>query len=234
MIVGLSMSPPDHARVAAQLVWKRTDSEVHEVSLLITQTQLLKGGEMRNTILRVALRVLLLTTLLVPVIIEAQTQAAASAPEIKADQPESAPQIRSRAAVIVQEFSVSDKTGWPYDIKQLQSQTVAELRAKSTDKFDVLIGAPATPRTHTYTLEGEIVSWHPGNRAKRMMIGMGSGRETADIHYWLTDERGKKVFDHKDTIRAEFWGNAYAGSVGELAHPFASKIAGRLTEAKLF
>jgi hypothetical protein len=166
--------------------------------------------------------------------IQSSTEAHALQPGHELTPPDSMSEISARAAVIVREFSVSEKTGWPYDIKQLQSQTVAELRAKSTDKFDVLVGAPATTRTHTYTLEGEIVSWHPGNRAKRMMIGMGSGRETADIHYWLTDERGKKIFDHKDTIRAEFWGNAYAGSVGELAHPFASKIAGRLTEAKLF
>jgi hypothetical protein len=41
-----------------------------------------------------------------------------------------------------------------------------------------------------------------------MLVGMGSGRETAEIHYWLTDEKGEKVFDNKDTIRAEFWGNA--------------------------
>jgi hypothetical protein len=40
---------------------------------------------------------------------------------------------------------------------------------------------------------------------------MGSGRESAEIRYWLTDEQGKRLFEHKDTIRAEFWGNAYAG-----------------------
>lgn len=188
---------------------------------------------MRNTILRVALRLLLPTILLVPVTI-AQTQAAACAPETIADQPDSAPLIQSRAAVIVREFSVSQKTGWPYDVKQLQSQTVAELRAKTGEHMDVLIGPPATARAHTYTLAGEVTSWRPGNRAKRMMVGMGSGRETAEIHYWLSDEQGKKIFEHKDTIRAEFWGNAYAGSVGELAHPFASKIAARLNEAKLF
>jgi len=151
-----------------------------------------------------------------------------------APQPESALHVESRGVVVVQEFTVSDKVGWPYDIKQLQSQTVAELRAKSGDHLDVLVGPPATARAHTYSLAGEIVSWHPGNRAKRMMVGMGSGRESADIRYWLTDEQGKKIFEHKDTIRAEFWGNAYAGSVGELAHPFASKIAARLSEAKLF
>lgn len=189
---------------------------------------------MRNTILKMAARVVLPTTLLVPAISEAQTQAAASAPEIRADQPESAPEIQSRAAVVVKEFSVSEKTGWPYDVKQLQSQTVAELRAKSGTQMDVLVGPPATARTHTYTLDGEIISWRPGNRAKRMMVGMGSGRESAEIHYWLSDEHGKRVFEHKDTIRAEFWGNAYEGSVGQLAHPFASKIATRLNEAKLF
>lgn len=170
-------------------------------------------------------------------IVSAQNQPAANLPALAANsavQQDSASQIASRGAVIVREFAVSDKVGWPYDIKQLQSQTIAELRAKSGEHLDVLVDDPATPRTHTYTLEGEIVSWRPGNRAKRMMIGMGSGRESAEIHYWLTDNQGKKVFDHKDTIRAEFWGNAYESSVGQLAHPFASKIAARLTEAKVF
>lgn len=77
------------------------------------------------------------------------------------------------------------------------------------------------------------ISFFPGNRAKRMLVGMGSGRETAEIRYRLTDENGAKVFENKDTIRAEFWGNAYASSVGELAHPFADKIAGRIKNAKL-
>ena len=172
-----------------------------------------------------------------PLAASAQTQPAALpslATNVAVQPNDNLSQIASRGALIVREFAVSDKVGWPYDIKQLQSETIAELRAKSGEHLDVLIGAPATPRTHTYTLEGEIVSWHPGNRAKRMMIGMGSGRESAEIHYWLTDNQGKKVFEHKDTIRAEFWGNAYESSVGQLAHPFASKIAARLTEAKLF
>lgn len=223
----------DHQRRCVVGVGNKVIQKVRS-EFVYYQNQLLKGGDMRNTILKMAVRVLLPTTLLVPAMIEAQTQAAASAPEIRADQRESVSEIQSRAAVIVQEFSVSEKTGWPYDVKQLQSQTVAELRAKSGTQMDVLVGAPATARTHTYTLDGEIISWRPGNRAKRMMVGMGSGRESAEIHYWLSDEHGKKVFEHKDTIRAEFWGNAYDGSVGQLAHPFASKIATRLNEAKLF
>jgi hypothetical protein len=192
---------------------------------------------MRKSTLRLTLAVSVLIAM-IPVNGFAQTTTTPSEqaldPILKAEQPDKTEQVSSQPAVVVREFSVNEKTGWPYDVKQLQSQSVAELKAKCGGRIDVLVGLPATPRMHTYTLEGEILSWHPGSRAKRMVVGMGSGRESAEIHYWLTDEQGKKVFDHKDTIRAEFWGNAYASSVGELAHPFASKIADRLAEAKLY
>jgi len=120
------------------------------------------------------------------------------------------------------------RTTWPYDMKQMAAQTVAELRRKDGKRFDVAVEAPAG-QVRTYTLDGEVTEWHPGNRAKRWVVGMGSGRETAKIHYWLTDASGKKVFDHTDTNRAAFWGDGYADSVGQLAQPFADKIA----EAKL-
>src|SRR5262249_850955 len=144
---------------------------------------------------------------------EAKSSALAPTTDTKRVEPKPSTEISSRPVIVIREFSVGEKTGCPYDAKQLQSQTVAELRAKSGDHLDVLVGAPVTARIQTYTLEGEIVSWRPGNRAKRMMVGMGSGRESAEIHYWLMDEQGKRVFEHKDTIRAEFWGNAYEGSV---------------------
>lgn len=143
-------------------------------------------------------------------------------------------QDKALAVVVVREFSVGAKAAWPYDVKQLQSQTVAELTSKVGSQAEVVAAPPASAPAHLYTLEGEIVSWRSGNAAKRLLVGMGSGRESADIRYWLTDAQGKKVFEHKDTIRAEFWGNTYAGSVGQLSHPFASKIAGRLADAKLF
>jgi hypothetical protein len=139
----------------------------------------------------------------------------------------------TKAVIVVSPFTTTKEVAWPYDMKDLQRQTVAEMTAKAGAEYDVSADAPQSSQGHVYTLSGEVVSWHPGNRAKRMLVGMGSGRETADIHYWLTDENGKKVFDNKDTIRAEFWGNAYAGSVGELAHPFADKISGRIKNAKL-
>ena len=122
---------------------------------------------------------------------------------------------------------------WPYDPKQMQLQTIAELMRKDGKRFFVVKAAnPEQPRI--YTLHGKILDWHPGNRAERMFIGFGSGRESAKIRYWLTNANGKRVFKHTDTIRAAFWGNAYASSAGQLAQPFADKIAQRLKHAKLY
>lgn len=139
---------------------------------------------------------------------------------------------QDKPAIVVHTFTATPGQPWPYDMKQMAAQTVAELQRKDGKRFDVAIEAPAN-QAKTYTLDGEVAEWHPGNRAKRLVVGMGSGRETAKIHYWLTDASGKKVFEHTDTIRAAFWGNGYADSVGQLAQPFADKIADRLAEAKL-
>jgi Domain of unknown function (DUF4410) len=139
---------------------------------------------------------------------------------------------QDKPSIVVHTFTVPPGLPWPYDMKQMAAQTVAELQRKDGKRFDVAGEAPAA-QVKTYTLDGQVTEWHPGNRAKRWVVGMGSGRETAKIHYWLTDASGKKVFDHTDTIRAAFWGNGYADSVGQLAQPFADKIADRLAEAKL-
>ena len=139
---------------------------------------------------------------------------------------------QEKPTIVVQAFTTAAGVSWPYDARQMTAQTIAELQHKDGNTFDVSSEAP-TGRSRVYTLNGEVLEWNPGNRAKRMMIGYGSGRETAKIHYWLSDQTGKKVFEHEDIIRAEFWGNEYAASVGQLAHPFADKIATRLKEAKL-
>jgi hypothetical protein len=140
---------------------------------------------------------------------------------------------QDKPSIVVEAFSAASSVPWPYDMKLLQTETMAELKAKEGQKFNVSVETPTEGSAPFYRLQGEVVEWHPGNRAKRMMVGMGSGREEAKIHYWLISRTGMKVFEHTDVIRAEFWGNAYAGSVGELAHPFADKIAKRLGEAKL-
>ena len=139
---------------------------------------------------------------------------------------------QEKPAIVMHSFTMANDVIWPYDMQKLTTQTLAELQHKDGAKYEIS-AEPLAGRTHVYTLEGEILEWHPGNRAKRVLVGAGTGRETAKIRYWLTDEAGKKVFEHEDTIRAEYWGNAYADSVGQLAHPFADKIASRLGEAKL-
>lgn len=140
---------------------------------------------------------------------------------------------QDKPVIVVHVFTTTSEVAWPYDMKQMEIQTVAELKAKLAKRYEIVTEAPTANTQRSYTLDGEVTGWRPGNRAKRMLVGMGSGRESADLHFWLTDAAGKKVVDRKDTIRAEFWGNAYEGSVGELAHPFADKIAGRVDEAKL-
>jgi Domain of unknown function (DUF4410) len=140
-------------------------------------------------------------------------------------------QAQEKPVIVVRPFTMATGVNWPYDMQKMTQQTLAELQNKNGKRFDISAES-LEGRTHCYTLGGEVLKWHPGNRAERWAVGLGTGRETAKIHYWLTDESGKKVFEHEDTIRAEYWGNQYADSVGQLAHPFADKIANRLAQAK--
>jgi hypothetical protein len=137
------------------------------------------------------------------------------------------------SVIVVNTFTAAANVSWPYDMKELQRQTIAEMKTKLGTQFDIVTDPPVVASEHVYTLNGEVVGWRAGNAAKRFLVGMGSGREAADIHYWIVDQTGKTVLDKKDTIRSEFWGNAFAGSVGQLAHPFADKISNRIRDAKL-
>jgi hypothetical protein len=134
---------------------------------------------------------------------------------------------QNKPTLVVEPFTVSSSVPWPYDMHLLQLQTVAELKVKVGDHFDVTGETPSAP-ARIYRIQGEVLAWHEGNRATRMFVGMGSGRESAQIHYWVIDADGEKILNDTDTIRADYWGNADAGSVGQLAHPFAAKIAAHL------
>jgi hypothetical protein len=139
---------------------------------------------------------------------------------------------QDKPVIVVHAFTTASNVAWPYDMKQMQTQTLAELKAKLSSRYEIVADPPTTTQK-VYTLDGEVTGWRSGNAAKRLLVGMGSGRESADLHFWVTDFSGKMLLERKDTIRAEFWGNAYAGSVGQLAHPFADKIAGRIEDAHL-
>ena len=140
-------------------------------------------------------------------------------------------QTQKKITIVVREFSVAKGVQWPYSTQQLQKATVAELVTKCGNRVKPVTVAPENKEKVLF-LEGEIISWKAGNRAKRLMIGLGSGRETAKIHFYLKDSSGKKVYEHTDTIRQSVWGGGYAPSAGELMQPFANKIAKRISESR--
>ena len=139
---------------------------------------------------------------------------------------------QGKRVIVVQPLTLAAGVELPYDIKLLQTQLVADLRVQIGKEFDVVAEPPAAPQGSVFTLDGEITGWRPGNAAKRMVIGLGSGREATDIHYQITDNSGQKVVDRTDTIRTNFFSQG-AGSVGTLVHPIAQKIAERIKDAKL-
>jgi hypothetical protein len=138
---------------------------------------------------------------------------------------------QGKPVLVVQPFTAAPGVELPYDMKQMQAQLVPELRVMLGNEMDVVAEAPATAPGAVYTLNGEITGWRAGNTAKRLLIGMGSGREASDLKYQVTDVSGKNVVDQTDTIRTNFY--SQTGSTGTLAHPIAQKLAERIKKAKL-
>jgi hypothetical protein len=141
-------------------------------------------------------------------------------------------QAKPKPMMVVNAFTTAEGVELPYDMKLIQTQLVAELKVMLGKDYDIKPEAPAASAGTAYTLNGEFKAWHPGNAAKRILVGMGSGRESSDISYHLTDASGKKVLEHADTIRTNFY-SQNAGSTGTLAHPIAQKISDRIKDAKL-
>ena len=139
---------------------------------------------------------------------------------------------QGKPVIVVQAFTASAGVELPYDLKQLQPQLVADLKVQMGKEFDFVAEAPATPPGTIFTLDTEITGWRPGNAAKRLVIGLGSGREASDIQYRVTDGSGKKVLEGKDTVRTNYYSQG-AGSIGTLVHPIAQKLAERIKNAKL-
>jgi len=137
-----------------------------------------------------------------------------------------------KRVIVVQPFTVATGLDLPYDMKLMQTQLVAELKVELGKEFTIAGESPAAADGMIYSLTGEITGWRPGNAAKRLLVGMGSGREASDIQYRVTDSSGQKVIDQKDTVRTNFYSQG-AGSSGTLAHPIAQKIASRIKDAKL-
>src|SRR5690242_8420039 len=97
-----------------------------------------------------------------------------------------------KSVIVVNTFTAAASVSWPYDMAELQRQTIAEMKTKLGAQFDIVAEAPVIAPEHVYTLNGEVVGWRAGNAAKRFLIGMGSGREAADIHYWMINQRSEE------------------------------------------
>jgi Domain of unknown function (DUF4410) len=139
---------------------------------------------------------------------------------------------QNKRVVVVEPFTLAAGVELPYDMRQLQVGLVADLKVQLGKEFEVVAEAPAAPQGSVYTLTGEFTGWRPGNAAKRLLVGMGSGREASDLHYRVAGNAGQSVVDRTDTIRTNFYSQS-AGSVGTLVHPIAQKIAERMKDATL-
>lgn len=134
--------------------------------------------------------------------------------------------------LVVNTFTTAAGVDLPYDMSLFQKQLVAELKVMLGKEYVVVAEPPTSTDSSVFALDAEITGWRPGNAAKRLLVGMGSGREASDIQYRVTDRSGKTVVERKDTVRTNFYSQA-AGSTGTLAHPVAQKISGRIKEARL-
>ena len=139
---------------------------------------------------------------------------------------------QGKPVLVVHAFTAASGVELPYDLKQMQPQLIAEFKVMLGKDFEITGETPSSPQGSVYTLDAEITGWRAGNAAKRVLIGLGSGREASDISYAVTDSSGKKVVERKDTIRTNFFSQG-AGSTGTLAHPIAQKIADRIKDARL-
>lgn len=137
-----------------------------------------------------------------------------------------------KPVIVVGPFTAAPGVELPYDLKQMHGQLIAEFKVMLGKQFDIATEAPASSADMVYTLECEIAGWRPGNAAKRLIVGLGSGREASDLQYRVTDRSGKTVLERSDTVRTNFYSQG-SGSTGTLAHPIVQKISDRIKEAKL-
>ena len=137
-----------------------------------------------------------------------------------------------KPAIVVNPLTSATGVELPYDLTLLQAQLVAELRVMLGKEFNIDAEVPASSPTNVYSLDCEITGWRPGNAAKRIVVGLGSGREASDVRYRVSDGSGTQVLERQDTVRTNYYSQG-AGSIGTLVHPIAQKIAARIRDAKL-
>src|SRR5436853_4879633 len=83
---------------------------------------------------------------------------------------------QGKPALVVHVFTTAPDVTLPYDMKQFQPQMVAELKVQLGKEFDIVTESPTTASGNVYALDCEVTAWHAGNAAKRLIVGLGSGR----------------------------------------------------------
>jgi hypothetical protein len=143
------------------------------------------------------------------------------------------PAAGGKPVVVIAAFTSGSGVNWPYDMGQLQSQTIRLLNARGQlrQRFDLMDEKPSTART-VYMLSGEVLSW----RAEPPRAGAPAGAgpaESAEIRYRLVDPSGAKLFEQRETIRIAAATVPAARSVSQVAEPLATTLAGRLDAVKV-
>src|SRR5712691_4368124 len=76
---------------------------------------------------------------------------------------------QEKPVIVVQVFTAASDVVWPYDMKQMQAQIVAEFKVTLGKDFDIVAEAPSTPPSKVFTL---------ANRNNRL-----ASRQRREAHY---------------------------------------------------
>ncbi len=73
---------------------------------------------------------------------------------------------QAKPSLVVDTFTQANGLNWPYEMKQMQLQTVTELKIKDGATFEVVAEIPKGNAGKAYILDGEVLEWHPGVKAE--------------------------------------------------------------------
>ncbi len=100
----------------------------------------------------------------------------------------------------------------------------------------VLSNEEVKDKSGVLELHARLVDFEPGNAAKRMFVGFGTGRSHARFEFTITDATtGEVVWQASIKHTASFWFNGYTSSAGERAElpdGIAKKLVEQLNKKK--
>jgi hypothetical protein len=142
---------------------------------------------------------------------------------------------RSKMAVVLPfESEVKGTAGLPEATRAAVIQTL-----KDGDTFAATLTpeeAKDKDKTNLVEIGARLVDFAPGNAAKRLMVGFGSGRAHAEFEFTLKDPTsGDTVWKKKIKQTASFWFNSTTSSAAErseLPDGVAKKLVEELKSQK--